>query len=103
MTAAAFSTYLVFRHNDVVIHDPLAKLKAFDVTPRTTRHFCRDCGTPLFNLNPETYPGLMMVYLGTIEAPEQHPPRIQIYCESQLPWLRGSLPGTSFERTPSQR
>ncbi|MGX4642808.1 GFA family protein [Massilia sp. SYSU DXS3249] len=103
MTGAPLSSYVVVKEEDFDLGPADGGLASYAVTERTTRHFCRRCGTPVFNANPHTYKGLNMVYLGTVQGHEALAPGMAIYCESKLPWV--SLPAStrSFDSTPAQR
>ena len=102
LTGAAFSTYIVVREGQFRITEGSEKLASYEVTGRTSRHFCPACGTSLFNSNPETYSGLRMLYLGTVAGNERFVPRINIFCESQLPWVTIPELSKSFQRTPGR-
>ena len=101
LTGAAFSTYVVVREEHFTVTAGLEKLANYEVTDKTRRYFCRACGTSLFNSNPETYKGLKMLYFGTVRGNEHLEPRINIFCESKLPWVTLNESSKSFHRAPS--
>jgi hypothetical protein len=101
LTGAALSVYVVSRTEYFQVDDPSSQLRRHQVTERTSRSFCGVCGSPLFNQNPSSYPGLTMLYLGSTDSPELHEPAIQIFCESRLPWLEQASLGREFRRFPS--
>jgi len=85
-SGAAFTTYAVVPESALEIisgHDAVA---AFQIKEQAHKHFCKQCGSPLFNKNAR-YPGLCMIYLGGISAPLDIVPTANIYCESQLAWV----------------
>ncbi|QNA87536.1 GFA family protein [Massilia sp. Dwa41.01b] len=86
MNGGAFSTYVVIPSQTLRFIRGEADLGAYTVTERTSKHFCPHCATPLFNANPTTYPGLRMLYLGTLRDAAQLRPAINIYCDSKLAW-----------------
>ncbi|BBB69939.1 aldehyde-activating protein [Undibacterium sp. YM2] len=100
MTGAALSSYVVVKEAELVFTQGQELLKSYTVTSRTQRHFCTDCGTPLYNSNQETYAGLSMLYLGTVNQHESLSPRMDIYCENKLPWLSTADSSRHFEQTP---
>ncbi|MES2384136.1 MAG: GFA family protein [Pseudomonadota bacterium] len=102
LTGAAFSTYVVVKESQLTVTSDPGSLTAYQVTDRTRRYFCRTCGTPLFNANPETYKGLRMLYLGTVRGHEQLEPAMNIFCESKLPWTMRHEPGQNFQRAPGE-
>jgi hypothetical protein len=102
MTGAAFSTYVVVREAQFKITEGLEQITSYQVTDRTSRHFCSICGTPVFNANPLTYKGLRMLYIGTVHGHQQFEPAINLFCESKLAWVTVHALSKSFQRTPSQ-
>jgi hypothetical protein len=81
----SFSTYAVLPHSALEV--TIGK----DLVNRYTagsaqKHFCGKCGTPLFNLN-EKYPGVCMIYAGTLDSSDRIAPKINVWCESKLAWL----------------
>lgn len=101
MNGSAFSSYAVIPRQALEILEDDA-LGAFAVTERATRHFCTQCGTPIFNLNSK-YDGACMVYLGTIENGEVYSPSLNVYCESMLPWLDGVTSIEGLEKGVERR
>ncbi|MFC5481318.1 GFA family protein [Massilia suwonensis] len=102
MTGAPFSSYVVVKEAELELAAQDEALASYPVTERTTRHFCRRCGTPVFNANPHTYRGLAMVYLGTLQGHEALAPGIAIYCENKLPWLSVSESARHFDAAPKR-
>lgn len=102
MTGAPFSVYVVARSADVQVQAQNADLTQHQITERTTRSFCGQCGTPIFNVNVHDYPGLSMLFLGTTEAPERHVPAMEIFCETKLPWVVLSTPCSTHARSPGE-
>ncbi len=93
-SGAAFSTYAVVKESDLTISKGEEKLTRF-VIAEGEKSFCRECGTPIFNLNHK-YPGLRMLYLGTLKERNAIQPNLNIWCESQLEWV------TSIANIPSR-
>ncbi|MGH6947798.1 MAG: GFA family protein [Kiloniellales bacterium] len=60
--------------------------KVYRATPIAERGFCGACGSPLFFRYFVT-PGSVGIALGTLDRPEEVPPRIHWGIESRLPWL----------------
>jgi len=82
---SAFSTYVALPHKALNIVRGEESLKAFRAGAGT-KHFCANCGSPLFNLNGK-YPGMCMVYLGALENHAEITPRLNIWHESHLTWV----------------
>jgi hypothetical protein len=49
------------------------------------KHFCSHCGTPIFNLNAQ-YPGVCMIYFGTLDKARDLTPRLNVWYENRLEW-----------------
>ncbi len=96
-SGAAFSTYAVFPEAALTISEGSDAIAVFNPAEHAHKHFCKQCGTPLFNKNAR-YPGLCMVYLGGISASLDMAPTANIYCESQLPWIKGIGEIRAFEQ-----
>lgn len=86
MTGAAFSTYAVVGRDQFVVENKKV-LSAFEVTGRVTRHFCSRCGTSIYNVNPADYPGVVMIYLGTLANPEKMMAPVNVFSDSRLGWV----------------
>jgi hypothetical protein len=87
MNGSAFSSYVVIATDNLCITSGQEKLQKFAVSDHINKHFCGNCGTPVYNDNPVTYPGLSMLYLGTLKNTAALMPSINIFCESKLPWV----------------
>jgi hypothetical protein len=84
-SGTSLSTYAVFPYAAFEIINPDDVLKQHKLG-QAIKHFCSNCGTPVFNLNSK-YPGACMVYIGTLEDFDENPPQVNIWCESKLNWL----------------
>ena len=51
------------------------------------RHFCRDCGSPVFSL-VSFLSEFSMIPAGTLDDRSQVKPTMHIYCDSAQPWVR---------------
>ena len=85
-SGAAFSTYAVVPEADLEIISGADYISSFQIKEDAHKHFCKQCGSPIFNKNAR-YPGLCMIYLGGISASSCIAPTANIYCESQLAWV----------------
>lgn len=88
-SGAAFSTYAALPRSALEIISDHDGLHSFQIRG-VKKHFCRECGTPIFNLN-DKYPGAYMVYLSTLERARDILPQVNVWCESKLGWV-DSLP-----------
>lgn len=51
------------------------------------RHFCPECGTPLFSRLAEA-PDMLFIKTGSLDDPAAIPPRGHVWCDSMLAWLQ---------------
>lgn len=98
MNGAPFSVYAVVRQRHFFVSAGAAS--SWQATERTSKHFCAACGTPLFNLNPAVYKGLLMVYAGTSDALQRRAPTMNIFCESKLEWVLPNAGSQAFDGVP---
>lgn len=99
MSGNAFGSYVVVRDSDCVI-EGARSLTEYAVTERATKHFCSRCGTSVFNTNSFTYPGVFILYLGTVIGHEKLQPQVNIFCDSMLPWVKQLSTIMSFSGAP---
>lgn len=85
-SGAAFSTYVAVPEEALGITSGADSLATFKFAEDAYKHFCNQCGSPIFNKNAR-YPGLCIIYLGAIAEPSHFVPTANIYCESQLAWV----------------
>ena len=85
-SGAAFSTYAVVPEAGLEIIAGQDSISAFQFKDNAYKHFCKQCGSPIYNKNVR-YQGLRMVYLGGISESSDIVPTANIYCESQLVWV----------------
>ncbi len=95
MNGSAFSTYVAVADEDITITGDC--LQCHNVTESAKKHFCKKCGTPIFNSNPK-YSGLKILHLGSLDSPLDFAPNVNIYCESRLDWLHHLPDITSLEK-----
>jgi len=87
-TGAPFSTFAAVAQTRFEIEMGEEHLSRYKVGERGIKHFCSQCGTPLFNQNHK-FPGLNMVYLGTLANAHNFTPAINVWCDSKLDWVDG--------------
>lgn len=54
---------------------------------RRSLAFCAECGTHLYGAATEDAPSFYSVRVGTLAQRAQLPPRVQLWCTSELPWV----------------
>lgn len=68
-----------------VAGSPRAFTKRGDSGDELTRHFCGDCGSPVFTSAPR-HPELVYVKAGLLDDPSLVVPNRQIWTDSAVPW-----------------
>jgi hypothetical protein len=96
-SGAAFSTYVAVPEDAFEIISGADSISSFQMGEGAHKHFCRECGSPVFNKNAR-YPGLSIIYLGGISDVSNLTPTANIYCESQLAWVSSIADLRSFEQ-----
>jgi len=84
-TGSSFSTYAVLPFTALEIKkggDEVSQYKLGE----GQKHFCKKCGTPLYNTNKK-YPGVCMIFLGTLKNSTEYTPKINIWGESKFSWV----------------
>lgn len=94
---SAFSTYAVVAESALEITDGQDNITFFEWAENGLKHFCKRCGTPIYNKNAK-YPGLCMIPIGVIDASANMAPTANIFCESQLTWVPAIAQIRSFEQ-----
>ena len=95
---AAYSTYCVVAQDDLEIRQGREGIATYDVDGRGQKHFCSKCGSPLYNAI-RRYPGVYMLFHGSLAPTAGPDPVVNVYCESKLPWVDGIAAIKSFEQS----
>ena len=66
---------------------PKGFTKRGDSGNELTRHFCPQCGSPIFTSSPR-HPEFVYVKAGTLDDPTLVEPGSQIWVDSSVPWSR---------------
>lgn len=93
----AFSSLAVVRERRLEIISGEEDLAGFRLGEDVVKHFCRQCGTAIFNRN-NRYPGRCMVAIGSLDNPSLVPPTANIHCESMLDWVKLDESMQNFEK-----
>lgn len=86
MNGSAFSTYAAVSETGFAWEDGEDLLQSYALSEKAKKYFCSRCGTPIYNANPK-YPGIKIVYLGTVPDLVQMTPNANLFCESKLEWV----------------
>lgn len=87
-TGSAFGIFVLFKADQAVVEGEEA-VTTYRSSSQTSRHSCRQCGTPLFN----RFEGHIDFHLGTLDEAERLHPQTEIWTVRRLPWL-SPLPDT---------
>src|SRR5690606_3498949 len=86
-TGSAFAVNVPFDADG--FHIESGEIGAFTTTADSgnelIRHFCRNCGSPLFGTSPQ-HPGRVYVRAGIIDPPFHVEPASQSWCASKVRW-----------------
>lgn len=86
LNGGAFSSYIAVADYNFQWDQGQEVLIKYVVTENVDKHFCRVCGTPIYNKSLK-YPGLIIVPLGVLDEVDQLRPSVNIYCDSKLSWV----------------
>lgn len=102
MNGTAFSSYAIVNHAELVITQGQDAVSEYAVTDTGIKHYCSECGSPLFNTNIEKYGDYAMLYLGTLGNSNELPEPINIFHEDRLVWTDSVAGLTSFAGPPQR-
>ena len=102
MNGAAFSSYVIVDRSGLATAHGQDTLRQYAVTETARKHYCAECGSPLFNTNIEKYGDHAMLYLGTLTDPGALPKPVNIFHEYRLAWSDAIAALTSFGRLPQR-
>lgn len=86
LTGGPFSSIVVVSEADFEVIDGSAELTRYQISDLAEKHFCRICGTPIFNRHSK-FSGQIMLTLGSLDHPRQASPKVNVHCENMLPWI----------------
>ncbi len=84
-TGSAFSSYVAYPLSSLELNAGKESMAEYSMESGT-KHFCSNCGTPIYNVLKKNPQGCM-VYLGTLDNMSDLIPRRNIWCESKLEWV----------------
>lgn len=64
------------------------------------RQFCAGCGSSLFYLNEQIFPGMIDVQTATLDDPDAVAPGAQIQVAERIGWMETAHTLPAFERFP---
>lgn len=97
LSGSAFSTYLVVAEKNFRISAGKDFLSSYNPSEKGVRSFCSNCGSPVLVQNLR-YPKLRMVPIGALPPIGEIIPKVNIFCESKLPWVAFNCETADFTR-----
>jgi hypothetical protein len=67
--------------------EPKRYVKQADSGNELIQAFCGDCGSPIYGSHAGSDPSFYGIRVGTLRQRNALPPKLQIWCRSELPWL----------------
>ena len=89
--------WALFPREAVTIEGALTHYRSSEAAERL---FCPTCGTGLFYLNEQIFPGQIDVQIATLDDPDAFPPQIHVQCAEAAPWTLEAHALPRFERYP---
>ena len=86
-TGSAFGVNIPFEVGEfrVISGETFSYTKTADSGNELTRHFCPNCGSPMYGKSPQ-HPGRVYVRAGVIDQPSLIGPATQSWCRSRVEW-----------------
>ena len=85
-TGSSFATNMLVRESDFVLTSGQALIKPFQSSPGEHRHFCSECGSPIYGA-AEKRPGKVSVRCGALDDDPVVRPAVHVYIEHKAPWF----------------
>ena len=83
---SAYSTYMAVQQNELNIVKGADSITGYTIENVGEKHFCANCGTPIYN-NNYRYPGLYMVFYGAVNSDGNLTPSFNVFCENKHKWV----------------
>lgn len=100
-TGGVFATIAIIDKSNLEIIEGQDTLSNYQISEKAIKHFCSKCGTPIYVLHKK-FPGNYMLQVGSLDDPSLAAPKINIFCESMMPWLKKIDDMKDFEREPTR-
>ena len=99
-SGSAFSINLLYPKPQFKLQGELSiYVDTSDVGRKLMRHFCSNCGSPIFSSLPHM-PEIVVLKVGTLDDNSAYDPAAEIWCDSRQNWVdfEGRYP--EFEKNP---
>lgn len=85
-TGSSFATNMLVREEDFVVTAGSSLIKAFQSSPGENRHFCSECGSPIYS-KAQAREGTISVRCGTLDDDPGLRPSEHLYVASKATWF----------------
>jgi hypothetical protein len=82
-TGSAFGSFAVFERGRVTFGN--GDTGSYRSSPGSRRHFCRDCGSPVYSTWDNE--DIVDIYVGALDDPARMTPTYELWIEGRQPWL----------------
>ncbi len=87
ITGGAFEAIALIEDNALQFTTGEDLLTSYQISELADKHFCKICGTPIFNLH-NGVPGKAITHIGSLDDPTCVTPTVNIHSENMLPWIK---------------
>lgn len=93
VSGSAFGTNVLYPKSSFTIDQGESAIKQYADNDNTSgntllRHFCSNCGSPLFILNPQRG-DMVGITSGSLEDPPREKPTLEFWTEKKRAWVEG--------------
>lgn len=85
-SGSSFATNMLVPAEDFVLVSGHALVRAFESSPNEYRHFCSECGSPIYG-RAQKRRDAISVRCGTLDTDPIIRPTVHIYTDSRAPWF----------------
>lgn len=96
-----FSSYVAFKNQDLKILKGSELISTYDIPNSGKKHFCSNCGTPLFKENKKMGE-VSLVFLSILEKDESLTPNFNVHCNSKYNWIDNISTQVCFDESPKK-
>jgi hypothetical protein len=100
LSGSAFRTVVRVPENafKLLSGEPKRYVKQADSGNKLVMAFCGDCGSPIYGAHTGDHPPFYGIRVGTLRQRDQLPPKLQIWCRSELDWVENLAGIRKIER-----
>lgn len=99
-SGSAFAVNLAVAQEQFRITQGFEAIKTYESSPGKVRHFCGECGSPLFTQVAGT--DYVRVRIGSVDTPIEQTPKADIFCAHRASWDTDEPRTLQYETWPDQ-